>query len=111
MVGENTYIGFDCNIGNVEIRREVIICDGVVIMSVSHQHATDNEDQTFRSQTGEFLKIKIGNGAWLGAGSIIMADIGAGAIVGAGSVVTKPVHDKEIVVGVPVRPIKRSSNR
>ena len=31
-VGEDTYIGFDCNIGNADIGRKVLISDGVTIM-------------------------------------------------------------------------------
>ena len=33
-VGENTYIGFDCNIGHMEIARGVLISSGVTIMSL-----------------------------------------------------------------------------
>jgi maltose O-acetyltransferase len=53
-------------------------------------------------------KIKIEDDAWIGAGSIIMPDviIGEGAVVGAGSVVTKNVNPYTIVAGVPAKNIK-----
>lgn len=50
----------------------------------------------------------IGNDVWCGANAVIMqgVKIGNGAIIGANSVVTKDVPDYSIVVGVPARVIK-----
>lgn len=50
----------------------------------------------------------IGNDVWIGANSIIKqgVTIGDGAIVGAGSIVTKDVPPYSIVVGAPVKVIK-----
>jgi acetyltransferase-like isoleucine patch superfamily enzyme len=52
-------------------------------------------------------KVVIGNDVWIGAGVIIMPSvkIGDGAIVGANSVVTKDVPDYAIVVGSPAKVI------
>jgi len=49
--------------------------------------------------------IRIGDGAWLGFGVIVLdgVTIGDGAIVGAGSVVTTDVADNAIAVGNPAR--------
>ncbi len=49
--------------------------------------------------------IRVGDGAWLGFGVIVLdgATIGAGAIIGAGSVVTKDVPENAIAVGNPAR--------
>lgn len=104
-VGDNTYIGFDCNLGNVSIGSNVLISDGVTIMSGGHQHGTAG-DRDYRYQEGEYTRVFIGDGAWIGAGAIVMTSVGAGAIVGAGSVVTKPVPDGHVFVGVPARPVK-----
>lgn len=56
------------------------------------------------------LPIKICNGAWIGAKCIILkgVTIGEGAIVGAGSVVTKDVLPYTIVAGNPAKFIKNS---
>lgn len=108
-IGNNVYIGFDCNLGNIQIGCNVLISDGVSIMSGGHQHGTTNNDRAFRDQPGKYQRVLIGDGAWIGAGAIIMANIGKGSIVGAGSVVTKPVPDGHIVAGVPARYISTNS--
>ena len=102
-ISDNCYIGFDCNFGDVHIGRNVIIADNVIIMSGGHQHDTRNNESVPNDQLGKFQKVTIGDGAWIGAGAIIMADVGRYAIVGAGSVVTKPVLDNHVVVGVPAK--------
>jgi len=48
-------------------------------------------------------RIRIGPGAWLGEGVIVMADIGAGALVAAGSVVSTAVKPNVVVAGNPAR--------
>lgn len=58
-------------------------------------------------------KTKIGNDVWIGANVIIMAGIkiGNGAIVAAGSVVVKDISDYEIIGGNPAKTIgKRFSD-
>lgn len=65
---------------------------------------------TFVSQTcfEEFENIQIGNDVWIGARAIILdgVTIGNGAIVGAGSVVTKDVPAYAVVGGVPAKVIR-----
>ena len=62
-------------------------------------------------------RIFIGNNVTIGAGAIILARsnqslrIGAGAYVGAGSVVTGDVSPGQTVVGCPARPIAGKSNQ
>jgi acetyltransferase-like isoleucine patch superfamily enzyme len=51
--------------------------------------------------------ITIGNKAWIGCNAIILCvDIGEGAVVGAGSVVTRNVEPWTIVAGNPARVIR-----
>ena len=50
----------------------------------------------------------IGNDVWIGYGALIMAGvkIGDGAVIGAGSIVTKDVDPFTVVAGVPAKQIK-----
>ena len=47
----------------------------------------------------------IGNDVWIGANAIIMPgiQIGDGAVVGAGSIVTRDVNSYEVVFGAPAK--------
>nr|WP_304401557.1 CatB-related O-acetyltransferase [uncultured Alistipes sp.] len=54
--------------------------------------------------------LEIGHDVWIGANAIVLpgvSRIGDGAVIGAGSVVTKDVEPYEIVVGNPARPIRK----
>ena len=53
--------------------------------------------------------MKIGNDVWIGMGATIMSGIkiGNGAVIGAGSIVTKDVEPYTIVAGIPAKPIKK----
>lgn len=66
--------------------------------------------QTFvkKSLFEEYQQINIGHDVWIGANAIILdgTKIGNGAIIGAGSVVTKDVPPYAIVAGNPARLIR-----
>ena len=55
------------------------------------------------------LPVRIGKRVWIGGSAIILAgvEIGDGAVVGAGSVVTRDVAPGAVVVGNPARSIAR----
>jgi virginiamycin A acetyltransferase len=105
-IDERVYIGANCHIGWVHIERDVLIGSGVHITSGRHTHAADALDVPIREQGGERSLVRIGAGAWIGSGAIIMADVGRQAIVGAGSVVTRPIPDSTIAAGVPAKVIR-----
>ena len=51
--------------------------------------------------------ITVGDGAWIGARSIVLpgVDIGAGAVIAAGSVVQQDVPAQSLVGGAPAKPM------
>ena len=55
--------------------------------------------------------VRVGHGAHVGSGAVIRNNIGIGdgAVVGVGASVVKDIGANEVVVGVPARPLKRSS--
>lgn len=64
-------------------------------------------DQDFRERRRQ-KHVTIGNDVWIGHGAVVMpgVTIGDGAVIGANSVVTKDVMPYEIVGGVPGRRIR-----
>ena len=53
--------------------------------------------------------VSIGNGSWLGHGTVVLpgAHIGRHVVIGANSVVTGEIPDNSVAAGVPARVIKR----
>lgn len=119
-IGKNTSIGpdsiIDCAIG-IEIGNDVLISYQCII-SDSDNHSLSRKERAhdlekWRTGTHDWstaakAPIRIGNGAWLGARSIITkgVTIGEGAIVGMGSVVVNDVPAYTIVVGNPARAVR-----
>lgn len=103
-IGDRVYFGRFCTVGRVSIGAETRVADGVQLLSGRHHHGTSAGGVA--QDTVTLDRITIGQGVWIGANAVVMADVGDGAIIGAGAVVTRPVKAGETVVGVPARPIK-----
>jgi acetyltransferase-like isoleucine patch superfamily enzyme len=110
-LGENVYVGPMSHLGLVDIERDVLIASGVQIPSGPLTHGIDDLDRPIREQEGERRRIRIGAGAWIGAGAIVLADVGAGTVVASGSVVTHPLPDRVIATGVPARVLRERGER
>jgi maltose O-acetyltransferase len=103
-VGENFYANFgcvilDCNL--VTIGRDVKFGPGVHIYAASHPL-----DPTERASGREMaLPVTIGDGVWVGGGTLILpgVSIGEGSTIGAGSVVAKSIPPRSVAAGVPCR--------
>ena len=89
-IGRNTHIGHFSYVGNAVVGADVNIGAGTV---------TCNYDGSAKHVT------EIGDGAFIGSDSMLVAPVkvGAGAVTGAGAVVTRDVAPGETVVGVPAR--------
>jgi len=114
-VGSPVFIGEDLIIVDTQygtpqvfIGNKVTISQRVTLVTSSGAPDSKEVYQIFGSNDGPIV---IKDGAWIGAGAIILPNItiGRAAVVGAGAVVTKDVPPCTVVAGVPARPIKRFS--
>lgn len=119
VIGENVYIGKYCSLEtDIEIGNDVLLGNNVGLIgkydhdfscigkSIKDSPWIGDSDYQFK---GKGLKIVVENDVWIGYGSIIVSGvrIGCGAIVAAGSVVLKDVEPYTIVAGNPARVVSR----
>lgn len=111
VIGENSYIGEGCNLraggGQLIVGKHCSISQNVSIVVSNHGYKKGMyiKDQPWSTHNNFVI---IGDDVWIGANSVVLpgVKIGNGAIIGAGSVVTKDVPDYAIVVGNPARVLK-----
>lgn len=106
-IGNEVFIGAGCEFN---IRRGITVGDSSLIASgcrfIDHDHGI-RSGSLMRSQEGPEKEIIIGRDVWLGCDVVVLKGvcIGDGAVVGAGSVITKSVPPGEIWAGVPAAKI------
>ena len=107
---------------NVKVSSHTFICEGVVIednvfighnvsfINDKYPRATNAEGSPQSEQDWKVVPTRVKKGASIGTSATILCGvtIGEGAIVGAGSVVTRDVPDNAIVAGVPARMVRRA---
>lgn len=93
----------------IQIGSGVMIAPNCALYTYDHGFAPDRpiREQPLQTKGG----IIIGDEAWLAVGVIVLGGvrIGNGAVIGAGSVVTHDVPDGAIAMGVPARVVKMRS--
>lgn len=104
-IGNHTFVGrgveFDV-LGKVSIGEHTLIAPRCFITDHAHGVAPGlRMDQ----QPAAAMEVKIGSDVWLGAGTVVLpgVTIGDGAVVGANSVVTADVEPMSVVAGAPAR--------
>ena len=104
-VGERVFINACCRFqdqGGIQIGDGSLIGHNTTIATLNH----DFNPQTRANLTPS--PVKIGKNVWIGSDCTILpgVTIGDGAIIGAGSVVTKSIPKNSIAVGNPAKVIK-----
>src|ERR1700753_1541331 len=104
-LGDGVSLIFNCVLPDVV---EVTIGDRTQIGPAVQIYAADHprDAETRRSGLEFGRPVRIGSDVWLGGGAISLPDvtIGDGAVIGAGSVVTRDVSAGVTVLGNPARP-------
>jgi acetyltransferase-like isoleucine patch superfamily enzyme len=100
-------LGFNCEIfsggARVEVGKNVMLAAYSYLIGGGHEASSTDVSPLEQARTA--TGITVGDGAWIGAGVLVLdgVNLGQQAIVGAGAVVTKPVDDFAVVAGVPAR--------
>ncbi len=104
-LGDDAFLNFNCVILDVV---EVVIGDRTQIGPAVQIYAADHPRDAETRRAGlEFGRpVRIGCDVWIGGGAILLpgVTVGDGAVIGAGSVVTRDVTAGATVTGNPARP-------
>jgi maltose O-acetyltransferase len=106
-IGLNAYLNRDVKIG-----KHVLMGQNVTILTTRHEF--ENPNIPIHEQgTSERRPVRVGDDVWIGANSILLPGItiGDGAVIGAGSVVTRDIPPFAVVAGNPARVIRRRGER
>lgn len=115
-VQKGAVIGRRCKISShtficegVEIEDNVFVGHGVMFTNTMLPRSVNTAGALQTEADWECLRTRIGEGASIGSGSVILCglNVGRNAVVGAGAVVTKSVPDGEVWVGNPARFLKK----
>jgi virginiamycin A acetyltransferase len=106
-IEQDAYVGPYAVIGSAWLRRGCLIGTRASILSGTSLHSQDSQGRWMPTDITRMRQVEIGEYAWIGEGSIVMADIGPSAMVGAGSVVSSNVPARVVVVGNPARIARR----
>jgi acetyltransferase-like isoleucine patch superfamily enzyme len=106
---ERANLGFNCEIfaaDEVRVGRDVMLAAYVYLVGGDHMH--DRTDIPVSQQGRIGLPIRVGEGSWIGAQTVVAGgvEIGEQAIIGAGAVVLENVPAYHVAAGVPAKAIR-----
>ena len=112
-IGDYTYIGEYCSISNATVGKYCSIGARCSIGGWQHDYKKlSTSPRVYREILNQgyhdqIMQVTIGNDVWIGDNVVVLkGNIGDGAVIGAGSVVTKDVPPYAIVASNPARIIK-----
>lgn len=109
-IGDRCLIGKGTGIvGHLAIDIGDDVWTGHNVYITDQNHGYEDIDRPISQQTMPELPVVIGDGSWLGFGTVVLpgARIGKHVTVGANSVVTGELPDRCVAAGVPARVIRR----
>ncbi len=107
-IGENSGVGVNSLLaGTVRIGKNVMMGPDVMMITENHEFSRVDIPMKLQGVCRE-RPIEIGDDVWLGARVIVLPGVrvGCGAIIGAGAVVVGDIPDRAIAVGNPARVIQ-----
>jgi acetyltransferase-like isoleucine patch superfamily enzyme len=113
-IGDRCLIGRGSGIvGHLGIEIGDDVWTGHYVYITDQNHGYADLDLPISRQSQPERPVTIGDGSWLGHGTVVLpgARIGRHVVIGANSVVTGTIPDHTIAVGAPARVVKRQDER
>ena len=111
-IGDRCLIGRGSGIvGHLAIEIGNDVWTGHHVYITDQNHGYDDPNRPISQQTQTERPVSIGDGSWLGHGTVVLpgAQIGRNVVIGANSVVTGVIPDYSVAVGAPAKVIKRTN--
>jgi len=111
-IGDRCLIGRGSGIvGHLSIEIGDDVWTGHQVYITDQNHGFDDPHTPIARQLQPERPVRIGDGSWIGHGSVILpgADIGRNVVIGANSVVSGSIPDHSVAVGAPARVVKQIS--
>ncbi len=108
-IGDRCLIGKGSGIvGHFQITIGNDVWTGHQVYITDQNHGYEDVDRPISQQSQPEEPVVIGDGTWLGFGSVVLpgVTIGKHVVIGANSVVTHDIPDYSVAVGVPARVVK-----
>lgn len=109
-IGDRCLIGRGSGIvGHFSIEIGNDVWTGHHVYITDQNHGYEDLHQPISRQVQPERAVSIGDGSWLGHGTVVLpgSKIGRHVVIGANSVVTGEIPDRSVAVGAPARVIKR----
>lgn len=109
-IGDRCLIGRGSSIvGHLSIVIGDDVWTGPHVYITDQNHGYDDPDLPISKQHQPEREVTIGDGSWLGTGTVVLpgARIGRNVVIGANSVVSGSIPDHSVAVGAPARVIRQ----